>query len=76
MPEIPEELERRVSQLSADEKARWALYLLKSLEPAEDGDIDAAWRVEAETRLSAIETGMAHTVSAEDVFAKLKQRLP
>jgi len=76
MLEIPKELEQRVSQLSADEKARLALYLLESLEPAEDGDIDEAWRAEAEARLSAVEAGTAETISAEDVFAKLDRRLP
>jgi len=76
MPEIPEELERRVSKLCADEKACLALYLLELLEPAEDGDINWAWHAEAEARLSAVETGTAQTVSAEDVFFKLDQRGP
>lgn len=71
-----EELERRTSQLSDTDKARLVLFLLESLEPADDGNIDDAWRTEAEARLDAIERGEACTVPAEDVFAKLSRRFP
>ncbi|MRW94756.1 addiction module antitoxin RelB [Duganella sp. FT80W] len=74
MPDIPEELAQRVSLLSAREKAQLALHLLESLEPAENGAIDEAWRQEAESRLDAVERGEAQTVSMEDVFAKLDLR--
>jgi putative addiction module component (TIGR02574 family) len=70
------ELEQRLSQLSIDEKASLALYLLESLEPAESGDIEEAWRVEAESRLAAIESGAVPTISADEVFEKLSRRLP
>lgn len=70
------ELEQRLSQLSADEKAHLALYLLETLEPAEAGDIDEAWRLEAESRLAAIENGTGTTSSADEVFEELSRRLP
>ena len=70
------ELEQHLSQLSADEKARLALYLLEALEPVEAGDIDEAWRLEAESRLAAIENGAATTSSADEVFEELSRRLP
>lgn len=69
------ELEAKASQLSDDERAQLALFLLESLEPAEDGDIEEAWRIEAESRLSEIERGEARLVPAEEVFENLRRRL-
>lgn len=76
MSHIPEDLEQRIALLSADEKARLALYLLETLEPAEAGDIDAAWCQEAQARLAAVAQGEAQTSSADEVFANLDRRLP
>jgi putative addiction module component (TIGR02574 family) len=70
------ELEQRISQLDATDKARLVLFLLESLEPADDGDVEEAWRIEAEARLDAVERGEADTVSADDVFAKLSRHFP
>ena len=61
-----------MSQLSDTDKAH--LFLLESLESVDDGDIDEAWRTDAEARLDAIERGEARTVPADDVFAKLSRR--
>lgn len=69
------ELEQKASQLSDDERAQLALFLLKSLEPAEDGSIEEAWRIEAESRMSEIERGEDCLVPAEKVFENLRRRL-
>ena len=69
------ELELKVTQLSADERAQLALYLLQSLEPADEGDIDEAWRVESERRLAQIESGEVQSVPGDDVFARVRRRL-
>lgn len=69
------ELEQKASQLSIDERAQFALFLLETLEPADSGDIEEEWRIEAEARLAEIERGEAHLVSAEDVFSHLHRRL-
>lgn len=69
------ELEQKASQLSEDERAQLALFLLESLEPTEDGGIEEAWRIEAESRLSEIERGEARLVPAEEVFENLRHRL-
>lgn len=71
-----EELELHALQLPAEEKARLALHLLESLEPSDTGDVEEAWRREAELRLDALESGAAHTAPAAEVFAKLERRLP
>ena len=68
------ELEQRTSQLSDTDKAHLILFLLESLEPADDGNIDEAWRVEAEARVDAVKRGEARTVPVDDVFAKLSWR--
>jgi putative addiction module component (TIGR02574 family) len=69
------ELEQKVTQLSADERAQLALFLLQSLEPADEGDIDEAWRVESERRLAQIESGEVQSVPGDDVFARVRRRL-
>jgi putative addiction module component (TIGR02574 family) len=69
------ELEQKVTQLSADERAQLALFLLQSLELADEGDIDEAWRVESERRLAQIESGEVQSVPGDDVFARVRRRL-
>lgn len=76
MSETLEELEQRVLQLHVRDKARLVLHLLQSMEPADSGDIEQAWQVDAESRLAAVKNGRATTVSADEVFAKLDRRLP
>lgn len=51
------ELEQRTSQLSDTDKAHLIMFLLESIEPADGGDIDEAWRIEAEARLDAVDRG-------------------
>ncbi|MFC0350493.1 addiction module protein [Undibacterium danionis] len=69
------ELEQKASQLTADERAELALFLLVTLEPADSGDIESAWQIEAKSRLAEIKRGEATLVSAEDVFDKLHRQL-
>ena len=69
------ELEQKASQLSVDERAQFALFLLETLEPTDASNIEEVWRIEAESRLAEIERGDARLVSAEDVFKNLSQRL-
>lgn len=76
MSETLEELEQRVLQLHVSDKARLVLHLLQSMEPSDSGDIEQAWRIEAESRLAAVKDGRAATVSADEVFAKLDRLLP
>lgn len=68
------ELEHRTSQLSDTDKTHLIMFLLESLEPADGGDIDEAWRIEAEARLDAVKRGDANTIPADEVFTKLNRR--
>jgi len=69
------ELEQKASQLSADERAEFALFLLETLEPADSGDIEKEWQIEAESRLAEIKRGEATLVAADVVFDNLHRRL-
>jgi len=70
------ELKQKLSELTSDEKAHLATYLLESLEPVESGDIEEAWRLAAEARLAEVESGKAKTFSADEVFSELDRHLP
>ena len=69
------ELEQKAEQLSVEERAQLALFLLQSLEPADEGNIDEAWRVESERRLAQIESGEAQSVPGDEVLARVRRRL-
>jgi putative addiction module component (TIGR02574 family) len=69
------ELEQKASHLSAEERARFALSLIESLDAADEGDIEEAWRVEAERRWSEIQSGKAKLIPGDEVFAKVRSRL-
>ena len=75
MNSILAELEQRATQLPAEDRAQLALFLLQSLESADEGDIDEAWRVESERRLAQIDSGEARSVPGDEVFTRVRRRL-
>ena len=64
-------LEEKASQLSAEERARFALSLIESLEPPEDDAVEEAWRVEAERRWAEIQNGKANLIPVMKSLRKL-----
>lgn len=66
------ELEREARLLSAEERAQLADALLESLRDGKIAEVEAAWAVEIERRVSAYERGEAKLVPAEEVFAKAR----
>ena len=48
--------------------------LLKSLNPSQD-KIDRLWAIEAEKRVSEMESGKVQLIPGEEVFEKLRKRL-
>ena len=48
--------------LTADERARLAARLIESLEPDDDADVEAVWRVEVARRLRELDEGTVETV--------------
>ena len=75
MDTILAELEKKATELSLEDRSRFALFLIQSLEVADEGDVEEAWRIEAERRLSEIESGKARLVQGDEVFAKIRRRL-
>ena len=68
------ELEQRISQLNDADKTHLLLFLLESIESADSGNIDEAWRIEAEARLGAVEGGNTLTVPIDEAFTSLGRR--
>lgn len=75
MPHTLAEIEQQARNLPDQERARLALALIQSLEPSDKGDIEEAWRVEAEARWASIERGTAETIAAPEVFAEIRRAL-
>lgn len=69
------DLQRELSALPVEQRAQLASFLLATLEPVDDGDIEAAWVKEAERRFASFEAGELKVVSAEEVFADGRRRL-
>ena len=69
------ELEQKASQLSPEERAQLALFLIRSLEPSEEGDTEESWRIKAEKRWAEIRRGGANTAPGPDVLADVRRSL-
>jgi putative addiction module component (TIGR02574 family) len=62
------------TNLPVELRAKLIETLLKSLNPAQD-DIDKLWAIEAERRISEVESGHVQPVDGGKVFADLRKRL-
>jgi putative addiction module component (TIGR02574 family) len=69
------ELKQKASQLSETERAELALSLIESLDGPADPDVEEAWRIEIERRVSQIERGEVELIPGDEVFARLRRRL-
>lgn len=69
------DLERRARQMSATDRARLALSMIESLEGVEEGDVDEAWRIEAESRGAQIDRDEVGTIPSAAVFAEVRRSL-
>ena len=52
-----------------------ALRLLESVEVVDDAAVEAAWASEITSRVDDILTGKVQTISGDEVFARIDQRL-
>jgi len=68
------ELIEEATNLPVELRAKLIETLLKSLNPAQD-DIDKLWAIEAERRISEVESGHVQPVDGGKVFADLRKRL-
>jgi putative addiction module component (TIGR02574 family) len=74
MSNSAEKLKTELAQLSAQERAELAHFLILSLEGAVDPDAEAAWDAELERREREISVGTAQGEPAEKVLAELRAR--
>ncbi len=70
-----QDLKNAASGLPAPQRAELAHFLLRSLEPEEDGWAEA-WQNELARRLQEIRSGQVAGVPAEEVLARLRERYP
>jgi putative addiction module component (TIGR02574 family) len=74
MTEAAEKLKVELSHLSTQERAEIASFLIHSLEPDLDQDIESAWDVELTQRMQEIYIGGASGDPSDQVFAELRQK--
>ncbi len=68
-----EELMEEAMLLPVELRAQLAEKLLKSLNPSQD-EIDKLWAIEAEKRVTDIESGKVQVIDGEEVFEKIRKR--
>ena len=68
-------LKEKAVRLPETERAELALTLIESLEPADKGDVEAAWLVEIERRCREIERGEVKLIPADKVLAEARRLL-
>ena len=74
MTEIAEKLKSQLSQLSIQERAELAHFLIHSLDEGVDADAEAAWDAELARRMEDIRSGKAVGEPADKVFAELREK--
>ena len=74
MTETAEKLKAQLSQLSTQERAELAHFLLHSLDEDVDADAEATWDAELARRMEEIRSGKAVGEPAERVFAELRKK--
>lgn len=74
MSTLLKSIEDQARALAPEDRARLANSMLESLQPL-IAEIEAAWAVEIEERVSAFERGELSSSSADEVFAEARQTL-
>jgi putative addiction module component (TIGR02574 family) len=74
MTETAEQLKAQLSQLSTQERAELAHFLIHSLDEGVDADAEAAWDAELTRRMKEIRSGKAVGEPADKVFAELRKK--
>jgi putative addiction module component (TIGR02574 family) len=74
MTETAARLKAQLSQLSLQERAELAHFLLHSWDEGVDADAEAAWDTELARRMAEISSGKAGGEPADKVFAELRKK--
>jgi putative addiction module component (TIGR02574 family) len=75
MSTVLAELKHKAAQLCESERAELALAPIESLDGKVDTEVDEAWRVEIERRISEIDRGEVQLIPGDEVFARLRRKL-
>ena len=70
-----EEIQRARRQLPVTERAQLAHQLLRDLDQGENEDVESLWIDEAKKRYEAFKRGEMAASPAEDVFARVLNRI-
>ena len=74
MTETAEKLKLKLSQVSGQERAKIAHFLIQSLDRDVDNDVEAAWDRELTKRLEDIHRGTAIGEPSNQVFSDLREK--
>ncbi|MDZ8069251.1 MAG: addiction module protein [Nostoc sp. DedQUE08] len=74
MTETVEKLRLELSQLSIEERAELAYFLIHSLDKEVDKDIDLAWDIQLTQRLEDISSGIVSGEQSDKVFTELRDK--
>ena len=74
MSKIAEKLKLELSQLSVQERAELAHFLIHSLDEGIDDDVETAWDIELVQRLEDIQYGIAIGEPSFQVFCELREK--
>lgn len=74
MSDTLESLKSQLDVLPSRDRAELARFLINSLEPGVDDDVEAAWEVELSRRVAEIRSGRVVGKPADQVFAELRER--
>jgi putative addiction module component (TIGR02574 family) len=74
MTTLVDELSQKALELPAEERVLLAERLLATVHEV-DPEVEAAWDVEIQRRLTEIDRGTAKLIPAEEVFAKVRSLL-
>jgi Putative addiction module component len=69
------EIEAEIRSLSPQAQERLLHVLLEELDGPPDANAEAAWLEEVQRRSRELDGGLVETISAQEVFAKLRKRL-
>jgi len=75
MPLSLVEIEREVSQLTLDERERLISFLIATLEPPDEGDIEGAWEEEVLARSRDVHEDRVAPVPADEALARVRRSL-
>lgn len=74
MTETAEKLKLELVQLSTEERAELASFLIHSLDEESDDDVKTAWDVELTRRMEGIHHGTASGEPSNQVFNELREK--